>query len=70
MEAPGSMPTLSNGEKAMQAARESRWFKWAGQHKGIVLLGALVIVFLAYHHSPPGGNFERDSNGLEVPLFI
>jgi hypothetical protein len=54
----------------MQAARESRWFKWAGQHKGIVLLGALVIVFLAYHHSPPGGNFERDSNGLEVPLFI
>ncbi len=64
------MNEQGNSNETTQVEGKGGWFNWAKRHPGVILLGALVIAVLAYHKSPTTGNFERETNGQEVPLFI
>jgi hypothetical protein len=54
----------------IESERHTGWFNWAGRHPGVVLLGALVMAFLALQESPCHEDIERDTSDEEVPLFI
>ena len=58
------------GKAAFQLEPHTGWFNWAERHPGVVLLGALVMAILALQKSPRTEDFERDTSGEEVPLFI
>ena len=58
------------GEAAVRVERASSWFRWAGQHPGVVLLGALAMALLALRKPPQAAVAESDASDEEVPLFI
>ena len=55
-------------EPAIKSERHTGWLNWAGQHPGVLLLGALVMAILALRGSPRIK--DRDPSDEEVPLFV
>jgi hypothetical protein len=65
-----SMREQASDKAPIESERHTGWFNWAGRHPGVVLLGALVMAFLALQESPSHEDVERDTSDEEVPLFI
>ena len=53
-----------------QDERLPGWLFWPGRHPGVVLLGTLAVLVLAWGRSLPAKDVQTDSNGDDVPLFI
>jgi hypothetical protein len=64
------MREQASDKAPIESERHTGWFKWAGRHPGVVLVGALVMAILALSKSPGTDETERNTSGEEVPLFI
>jgi len=58
------------GDETPQTRSGHRWYDWAAQHPGVVLLGAVAVALLAVPTPPRTCDVERNPEGEEVPLFI
>ena len=60
------MPSSTSSSEPVQRSASRPW----RDRTAVVLLGALVMAILALQKSPRTEDFERDTSGEEVPLFI
>jgi hypothetical protein len=58
------------GNTKFEAGTLKRWIHWAGEHPGLMLLGALMIAVLTMQPTGEPQDAAQDSPVDDVPLFV